>query len=298
MGFELLPLLERLGISLDCESGPMIRPGVISWVGRIKEVTPKQLRSGLANGMEIWSSGQGFAPLDSIAIESWLIDLPRGDHLLISFRDILIDKDNFPIRPGRDFQIWSKGDFAKYIGEAVMDGMEISVNDIEITDNNSDQIVDEDIFSGTSPYALKADADFSLVIDSGLDIASSKPILLEAKLYKVKGILIGPVEENVQSWVLNCGGLFKIDEIKLFERPPMLRRTEIEIIQSPDFGDLLSERRHHNEGNGALLRWWKFQNETAEITEYDVLVPAHIGSNAMGENWIFNNLTCTLHYDM
>ncbi|MDP6869408.1 MAG: hypothetical protein QGI21_01375 [Candidatus Poseidoniaceae archaeon] len=294
MGPELLPLLNSLGVSLDCGSIPLTSPGVISWLGRIKEVTPEQMKNGLSPGMEVWTSGQGFAPLDLASVESWLIDTPRGDHLLIALRELSMDISDIPIRQGRSVIVWSKNDLAAFVGKAVLDGT-LFLSDEKLETELDDESQDQILFIGSGPFVLKAEADFTVVDEAGLDLASSRPILLEARIHRVIGTIKGPEEETVDSWVLDCEGLFKVDNVELFQRAPMLRRQKMNLAANPDFTDSLSERRAHDDGFGSLLHWWRFQNDSAKVETYNVLVPAHMGKNGYGETWIFNNLTKTLH---
>ena len=76
MGLDLVAVLRRLGVSIDAGSPPITEPGVITWLGRVYDVSPEQHNLGLSEGMELWSTGQGFAPLDRAGVESWLFDAP------------------------------------------------------------------------------------------------------------------------------------------------------------------------------------------------------------------------------
>ena len=86
-----------------------------------------------------------------------------------------------------------------------------------------------------------------------------------------------------------------IDEIEVLERSPMLNHVHLHIEENPEFSDALSERRSYSDGMGELLRWWKFDDSSANRTEYKVLVPAHKGSDNLGNDWILNGLTGKIH---
>ncbi len=292
MGLDVVALLVKLGVSLDTGSPPITSPGVISWCGRISEVSPELLQLGLVAGMEIWSSGQGFAPLDREAIEEWLFDAPRGNHLIIAERELTFDPANPPIRENRELLVWSKESFAAFIGHAVLDGrltlFEESVVETEVETESS-------IFQGPGPFALKPSNDFSILEEEGLDVSLAKPVMIESRIYLVKGSLVGPEKEEIESWVLDCGGLHHLTEFELLNRAPMLNRETVPLAEELDFTDVLSQRRPHSDGMGDLLRWWKFEQE-GEITEqYDVLVPAHKGLDAYGKVWLIDGVTNTLH---
>ncbi len=291
MALDMVAVLMRLGVSIDTNSPPLTAPGVISWFGRLFDVTPEQSNLGMKEGMELWGTGQGFAPLDIAGVESWLFDAPRGDHLIIAERKISFDLQTAPSRDGRNLVIWTLNDIAAFIGHAVIDGrLQILEEEIE-----SEEVNEPDLFSGPGPFALKPSNDFSVLEEKGLDISMAKPVLIPAKLHKVSGMLKGPGEDEISRWVLNVGGLQILHDFELLERCPMLNHVNMEIDAKPDFSELLSERRSHSDGMGDLLRWWKFESETANVETYEVLVPAHKGMDATGSEWILNGVSNKLH---
>ena len=291
MGLDLVAVLRRLGVSIDAGSPPITEPGVISWLGRVYDVTPDQYNLGVREGMELWTTGQGFAPLDRAGVESWLFDAPRGSHLVIAERRVNFDPNDLPSRTGRNLKLWQLDDFAAFIGHAVIDGR-LSITEEEVEDYEEDQ---SDIFAGSGPFVLKPSNDFSLLESKGLDISMAKPVLLPARLYKVRGLLRGPGVEEIERWVLNCGGFYILDDVELLIRPPMLNREHLEIDANPDFSEILSHRKPHSEGMGDLLHWWKFDSESQKIDTYDVLVPAHKGQDVNGKIWIFDGVSSSLH---
>ena len=291
MGLDLVAVLRRLGVSIDDHSPPISAPGVITWLGRIFDVTPDQYKLGMIEGMEIWSTGYGFAPLDLVGVETWLFDAPRGDHLIIAERKVNFDVADAPKRDGRTLKIWALDDFAAFIGHAIIDGrLQILDEEEEVAEKS-----ESGLFEGEGPFVLKPKNDFSVLESKGLEISLSKPVLVPAKLHEVRGLIKGPGEEEIHVWVLNCGGLHLVEEFELLERPPMINHEFLPIDRDPDFSDLLSQRRPHKDGMGDLLYWWKFESDTSKINSYDVLIPAHKGIDAAGGYWIFDGVTCTLH---
>ena len=278
-------------MSIDTDSPPITEPGVISWLGRIYDVTPSQYNLGMREGMEIWSTGLGFAPLDLVGVETWLFDAPRGSHLIVAEREVNFQIENTPTRDGRTVKIWELDDFAAFIGHAVIDGR-LTI----IEEENEDELVPEtNMFDGPGPFVLKPKNDFSALDSKGLDISMSKPVLIPARLHNVRGILKGPAEEEIQKWILNCGGLHILQEFEILSRSPMLNHDSLPIDEKPDFSELLSERRPHSEGMGDLLHWWKFDSENEFVETYDVFVPAHKGQDAFGKKWIIDGVTSKLH---
>ena len=105
---------------------------------------------GVKEGMEVWTSGKGFAPLDITSVETWLFDVPRGDHLLIAER-LSFEVSNSPSRDGRTLKIWELNDLAAFIGHAVLDGR------IEILEemDEDDAITENEIFAGEGTICLE-----------------------------------------------------------------------------------------------------------------------------------------------
>ena len=291
MGLELVAVLRRLGVQVDSNSPPITAPGVISWIGRIYDVSPSLSKLGIKEGMEVWTSGKGFAPLDITSVETWLFDVPRGDHLLIAERKLSFEIVNSPYRDGRTLKIWELNDFAAFIGHAVLDGRIQIIEEKEEVETD----LEKDILSGEGPFVLKPKNDFSELELLGLDISLAKPVLIPAYLHKVTGLLKGPDEEQICRWVLNCGGIHILKEIELLENSPMIHHESLEIQENPDFSELLSERRPHSDGMGDLLRWWYFDGANAQYETYNVLVPAHKGLDATGSTWILNGVSNKLH---
>nr|MCS5526217.1 hypothetical protein [Candidatus Poseidoniaceae archaeon] len=248
MGLDVLALLRRLGVSLDSGGSPLTGPGKISWIGRIHDLTSSQMDRGLTDGMEVWTAGQGFAPLDLPSIESWLFDVPRGDHLLIIERIMSFEIDDVIGRDGRTLTIWNKENLAAFIGYGVLDGEIKLLEDSEEEENIAEE---RGLFSGDGPFALKPITDFSIVEEAGLDLGQGRPILLNGLIHVVKGKLKGPIQEHeIEGIVLNCGGLFKLHSVELLERVPMLNRVDIGTENELNFIDVLSERRSEESEEG------------------------------------------------
>ncbi len=291
MGLDLVAVLRRLGVSIDSGSPPITEPGVITWIGRVYDVSPEQYNLGIREGMELWTTGHGFAPLDRAGVESWLFDAPRGSHLVIAERRVNFELNDLPSRTGRLLNLWQLDDFAAFIGHAVIDGR-LSIIEEEPENLEEDET---DMFAGSGPFVLKPTSDFSSLEPRGLDIAMAKPVLLPAKLHKVRGLLKGPEVEEIDRWVLNCGGLHILESVEILVRPPMLNQEILEIVENPDFSEALSQRRPHSEGMGDLLHWWKFDKESEKIETFDVLIPAHKGQDVSGNYWILEGVSSTLH---
>ena len=291
VGLDLVAVLRHLGVSIDAGSPPVTEPGVITWLGRVYDVTPDQHNLGMREGMELWTTGHGFAPLDRAGVESWLFDAPRGRHLVIAERSVNFAVEDLPSRVGRILKLWKLDDFAAFIGHAVIDGR-LSIIEEEAENPEEDEI---DMFSGPGPFVIRPVNDFTLLEEKGLDITMGKPVLVPGLLHKVRGILKGPDVEEIERWVLNCGGFHILKNVELLIRPPMLNQERLGIDDNPDFSEILSQRRTHSEGMGDLLHWWRFDSETQKVDTYEVLIPAHKGQDVSGNYWIFDGVSLSLH---
>ena len=155
MGLDLVAVLRRLGVSIDAGSPPITEPGVISWLGRVYDVTPDQYNLGVREGMELWTTGQGFAPLDRAGVESWLFDAPRGSHLVIAERRVNFDPNDLPSRSGRNLKLWQLDDFAAFIGHAVIDGrLSITEDEVEDYEEDIEFIAEANAYENLDVYAF------------------------------------------------------------------------------------------------------------------------------------------------
>ena len=105
----------------------------------------------------------------------------------------------------------------------------------------------------------------------------------------------GPEDEEIEKWVLDCLGFTILDNIELLEKTPLLNRESVVFDDNPNFKKLLSKRRVYKDGMGDLLRWYRFDEESANVEAYDVLVPAYKGVDSNNNFWIFDAVSTKLH---
>ncbi len=291
MAFDLLKVLEHLDVNVDQSSKPLVPVGIITWLGRLYNIHPDHVKFGFSEGMEVWVTGRGFAKLDLVGFETWLMDAPRGDHLLISEREISFDITKIHTRTDRNVVLWTREKLASFIGEAIIE------NRIQIFEEEEIEVSLDPafIFEGTGPFAIKPQNDFQILEENNLKISQATPVLIPAIIHRVKGKIVGPDSVEIEKWVLNCQGLKVVDNIEILQRPPLLNKERLDIIENPKFAEVLSERKTHNEKMGELLYWWKFDEGSASIENFEVLIPGHVGYGPSGEKWILEGLSNTLH---
>ena len=74
----------------------------------------------LIAGTHVWHAHDGWAPLDNLEIERWLVDAPVGKHWLLSERPLRLEQR--PTRANVDYDIWGPERFAQWLGNAVLNG--------------------------------------------------------------------------------------------------------------------------------------------------------------------------------
>ena len=104
-------LLTQLGAALDSPPPHTPCPG-ISLLGVLSN--PPATRSGpkLSIGTHVWHAHDGWAPLDNLEIERWLVDTPSGAHWLLSERPLRLEHK--PSRSDVEYEVWGPDRFAQW----------------------------------------------------------------------------------------------------------------------------------------------------------------------------------------
>lgn len=294
MAIDLVKLLKLLDVNLDLSSEPIVPAGMITWLGRMYDIHPDHIRFGFTEGMEIWITGTGLAKLDLAGFETWLMDAPRGNHLLISERQIAFDSSQMFTRNDRNVVLWTSENLSSFIGQAILQGKIQILDEEEIVDT----IESDGLFHGNGPFAIRPKNDFTILDEYGLKISHATPVLIPGVIHNVKGKLVGPATEEIEKWVLNCKGLHLLDNFELMERAPLLHKENLEILENPKFSEVLSERKIHGDEMGQLLHWWHFDDESCIVENYNVLIPGHTGVQTNGKKWVLEGLTNSLHLNI
>jgi len=286
-------LLGQLGASLDSPPPHTPCPG-ISLLGVLTQ--PPATRSGpkLSIGTHVWHAHDGWAPLDHLEIERWLVDTPNGTHWLLSERPLRLEQR--PQRTGVDYDVWGPDRFAQWLGDAVLNG-DLNAN---VPQNTPPSVVEVEAVERTpptqkivGPSALRPQIELEPVLERlTLTHANPRPVLLSARIWVVTGILRGPDDSADRQWwelledpftgeIDHLGKIETLDFIPSLERiEPKLWVNEAEI--APILAGLCEERRHYtvtestgeNQVQGSVLQWWKLDPSSAEMTPRLALLPA------------------------
>ena len=286
-------LLNQLGASLDPPPPHTPCPG-ISLLGILSN--PPATRSGpnLSIGTHVWHAHDGWAPLDNLEIERWLVDAPSGSHWILSERPLRLEQK--PQRNNIEYDVWSPIHFAQWLGDAVLNGdlnasvpqtMPPSVVEVEDVERATLSI------KQTGPSALRPQIELESVLERlTLSHAEPRPVLLSARIWVVTGILRGPGESaDRRGWELLedpfTGEIDHIGKIETLDFIPKLERIEPkswvdESEIAPKLASLCEERRHYtvtessgiSQVQGSVLHWWKLDPSSAEMTPHLALLPA------------------------
>ena len=286
-------LLTQLGAVLDSPPPHTPCPG-IALLGVLSN--PPATRSGpkLAIGTHVWHAHDGWAPLDNLEIERWLVDTPSGLHWLLSERPLRLEHK--PSRSDVEYEVWGPDRFAQWLGEAILNG---DLN-AEIPHVIPASVVEaEEVERATpsskesGPSALRPQIELASILDKlTLTHAEPRPVLLTARIWTVTGILRGPENAADRQWweFLEdpfTGEIDIIEKVETLDFIPNLERIEpkVWIAESeiaPKLATLCEERRHYtvtessgaNQVQGSVLHWWKLDPSSAEMTPRLALLPA------------------------
>ena len=286
-------LLTQLGASLDPPPPHTPCPG-ISLLGILSQPPVTRSDSELSIGTHVWHAHDGWAPLDNLEIERWLVDTPVGTHWLLSERPLRLEHQ--PQRTDVEYDVWGPVRFAQWLGDAVLNGdlnasipVAIPPSTVEVED------VERAIptLKQTGPSALRPQVDLEGVLERlTLTHAEPRPVLLSARIWVVTGILRGPGDSADRQWwelledpftgeIDHLGQIETLDFIPNLERiEPKLWIDKSEI--APKLASLCEERRHYtvtestgiSQVQGSVLHWWKLDPSSAEITPRLALLPA------------------------
>ena len=184
---------------------------------------------------------------------------------------------------------------ARWIGEAVLSGDLVAHSpDIE-----SETDTEVSTSGATEPIGLRrtlrplVDLD-SWLVQRGGEEGNTTPVLMSAKHWIISGSLVGPEDERESAvWqVLEdpwTSSLSIYDPDEELDYPPRLRVVNPQEMSwmdirelPPELLRLLDSRKQgepdSNDGpvRSMMLEWWRFNSETAELTESPVTIPGWV----------------------
>ena len=296
-------ILEHLGVELRPLNLGSRTPGIVC-LGEL-ELLPESLREvPVVLGAYVWHAQPGWAPIDRLELERWLVDAPSGCHWLVSERK-LVEMRAPPRRDDIALILWGPKRISQWLGTAVLTG-ELAVDMSPSTSETMVNVAERAAVAEPPPAGVAFRPRIQLsnwFIEKGFEPLATQPLLLSAKLWTIEGNLVGPEDARERnSWTLLedpfSGVLDQAGDFDALEHIPNLERLlpenwRDEASLRAALPELCEERRswevrrQGDEGTvlGNLLHWWRLDLDSAAFTSREAFLPAW-KVNAPGRGWI------------
>ena len=248
-----------------------------------------------ASPVYVWHIQDDILPLSKNEIERWSIDAPGKRHWILSEREFSesIFEDISDI-----FQInaWGPKKLSRWIGEAVLRGDLIVNADTHIIPEDVSDIIPEiDIPSSKNSFSLKPLIEINDWLDNeSLNMVNTIPILINIKLWKISGTMIGPNSLTTsKNWSFIedpwSGRIFQFNIEDVLKDCPNLRRInrsenhwkDIDGLKS-SLKPLLDFRKKEKTIEGidkvksTMLEWWRVDVNSLKLESEYAYIPAWI----------------------
>ena len=303
MSVTLPKILEHLGVGLRPLNLVSRTPGIVC-LGEL-ELLPESLREvPVVLGAYVWHAQPGWAPIDRLELERWLVDAPSGCHWLVSERK-LVEMRAPPRRDDIALILWGPKRISQWLGTAVLTG-ELAVDMSPSPSETMVNVAERAAVAEPPPAGVAFRPRIQLsnwFIEKGFEPLATQPLLLAAKLWTIEGNLVGPEDARERnSWTLLedpfSGVLDQAGDFDALEHIPNLERLLPENwLDETSLRAALPElceerrswevRRQGDEGTvlGNLLHWWRLDLDSAAFTSREAFLPAW-KVNAPGRGWI------------
>jgi hypothetical protein len=303
MSVTLPKILEHLGVELRPLNLVSRTPGIVC-LGEL-ELLPESLREvPVVLGAYVWHAQPGWAPIDRLELERWLVDAPSGCHWLVSERK-LVEMRAPPRRDDIALILWGPKRISQWLGTAVLSG-ELAVDMSPSPSETMVNVAERAAVAEPPPAGVAFRPRIQLsnwFIEKGFEPLATQPLLLSAKLWTIEGNLVGPEDARERnSWTLLedpfSGVLDQAGDFDALEHIPNLERLLPENwLDETSLRAALPElceerrswevRRQGDEGTvlGNLLHWWRLDLDSAAFTSREAFLPAW-KVNAPGRGWI------------
>ena len=203
MSVALPEILSHLGVELRPLNLVSRTPGIVC-LGEL-EILPESLRDvPVVLGAYVWHAQPGWAPIDRLELERWLVDAPSGCHWLVSERK-LVEMRSPPRRDDIALILWGPKRISQWLGTAVLTG-ELEVDTSPLPSETMVNVAERAEVPEPPPSGIAIRPQIQLrewFIEKGFEPLSTQPVLLAARLWTVEGYLIGPEDARERnSWTL------------------------------------------------------------------------------------------------
>ena len=296
-------ILEHLGVELRPLNLVSRTPGIVC-LGEL-ELLPESLREvPVVLGAYVWHAQPGWAPIDRLELERWLVDAPSGCHWLVSERK-LVEMRAPPRRDDIALILWGPKRISQWLGTAVLSG-ELAVDMSPSPSETMVNVAERAAVAEPPPAGVAFRPRIQLsnwFIEKGFEPLATQPLLLSAKLWTIEGNLVGPEDARERnSWTLLedpfSGVLDQAGDFDALAHIPNLERLLPENwLDETSLRAALPElceerrswevRRQGDEGTvlGNLLHWWRLDLDSAAFTSREAFLPAW-KVNVPSRGWI------------
>ncbi|PXF23919.1 MAG: hypothetical protein CXX71_01200, partial [Methanobacteriota archaeon] len=203
MSVTLPEILDHLGVELRPLNLVSRTPGIVC-LGEL-ELLPESLRDvPVVLGAYVWHAQPGWAPIDRLELERWLVDAPSGCHWLVSERK-LVEMRAPPRRDDIALILWGPKRISQWLGTAVLTG-ELEVDMSPPPSETMVNVAERAEVAEPPPVGLAVRPRIQLsnwFIEKGFEPLATQPLLLAAKLWTIEGNLVGPEDARERnSWTL------------------------------------------------------------------------------------------------
>ncbi|MBI88225.1 MAG: hypothetical protein CMB67_04270 [Euryarchaeota archaeon] len=242
--------------------------------------------------VHIWHVPKGILPITPSEVTRWDLDSPGGFHWILSERPIHKD---LILGELENIEIWGPDDLSLFLGRGVMDGdlvAQAPINELEKTVQ-----IAEDVIPNKQIQSLRTVVNISTwKIQMGMEEVPVTPILLEGRIWRVEGEIIGPNGEiefgrwdlledpwsSSISEIKNMRELPKAPDLRLSSPPNQSWLSEDELLL--EAAKILDVRRRSKPSipgtkeivRSMLLQRWKFNKDSASCKFSPLHIPGWI----------------------
>ncbi len=241
----------------------------------------------------VWHIPSDLLPVSRAEIERWSVDASPGRHWLLSQRELPSDSESiFP--SNSQVVAWGPEKMSIWFGEAILSGD----LDVSLPRDEGDAVYSDSTFS----YADKDEITLinsvinleSWLVQKNLDNALTYPVLLEGRLWEVKGDLYSP-EGNMErdTWIVmedpwssnlslfeDKGNGNETPHLRIIKPPESRWKREEELISK--LPGILDTRRQgeseqsENSVRSIMLEWWRVDVKSVTIRPMGAAFPAWV----------------------
>ncbi|RCH75045.1 MAG: hypothetical protein DBX04_02940 [Candidatus Poseidoniales archaeon] len=241
----------------------------------------------------VWHIPSDLLPVSRAEMERWSVDASPGRHWLLSQRELPSDSESiFP--SNSQVVAWGPEKMSIWFGEAILSGD----LDVSLPRDEGDAVYSDSTFSSADKDEITLINSVinleSWLVQKNLDNALTYPVLLEGRLWEVKGDLYSP-EGNMErdTWIVmedpwssnlslfeDKGNGNETPHLRIIKPPESRWKREEELISKLP-GILDTRRQGESEQSedsvrSIMLEWWRVDVKSVTIRPMGAAFPAWV----------------------